>query len=96
MSVSQNMMFNAYSGVISAVAALAGHRLVDGAWKAATGELPPDPNDPRTPAGEAFLWLGLNAVCIGGLGLLANRFAAQRWLKYSRDLPTTKTVHVRV
>lgn len=96
MSVTQNMMFNAYSGAIAAVTAVAGHKAVDLLWKTVTGEEPPEPNDPATPTKQAFAWVLANAIGIGVMGVAANRFAANRWLKYGKELPTTRNVNFKI
>lgn len=87
MSVTRNMMYNAYTGVIAAVTTIVGHKIVDSVWTAVTGEEPPDPNDPGTPPNKAFAWVLANALGIGVLGVAANRFAASRWLKFSGEQP---------
>lgn len=96
MSVAKNMMFNAYTGAVAALTALAAHKAVDVLWKTVTGEEPPEPNDPSVPANKAFAWVAANALSMGILGVAANRFAANRWLRYNDELPTTRSVNVRL
>lgn len=97
MSVTRNLMFNAYSGVIAAVTAVVAHKLVDTLWSTVTGEEPPEPNDPTTPPGRAFAWVLANAVGIGVLGVAANRFAASRWVHFTGDnAPTVRTVNLKL
>ncbi len=96
MSVTRNMMFNAYSGAIAAVTAVVAHKLVNSLWSAVTGEEPPQPNDPTTPPVKAISWVLANAVGIGLLGVAANRFAAARWQNFSGDLPSTRSVNLRL
>ncbi len=95
MSVTRNIMWNAYSGLIAAGSTIAAHKVVDGLWRAVTGDEPPDPNDPATPLTEAMLW-----AVAGGLGIalsqvVVNRFAANRWEKFTGHLPPNmRNVHV--
>ncbi len=98
MSVTRNLMFNAYSGGIAALTAVVAHKVVDTLWKVVTGEKPPVANDPAVPPAKAFGWVLANAVGIGVLGVAANRFAAQRWLKFSGEesLPSMRSVNLRL
>lgn len=96
MSVTRTMMFNAYSGALAALTAVVGHKIVDTLWTSVTGEEPPQPNDPAVPAGKAFAWVMANAVGIGMLGVAANRFAAKRWLQFAGDLPSSRSVSLKL
>ena len=98
MSVTRNLMFNAYSGGVAALTAVVAHKVVDTLWTVVTGEEPPEANDPAVPPAKAFAWVLANAVGIGLLGVAANRFAAQRWLKLSgeKDLPSMRAVNLRL
>lgn len=94
-SLTRNLMFGVYSGAIATVTAVVGHKLVTTLWTTVTGDEPPDPNDPTVPPGRAFAWVMANAVGIGVLGVAANRFAANRWLKFADELPSTRQVNVK-
>ena len=50
MNVSQKLLWNIYAGAVGALSAVVAQKAVRGAWKVATGDEPPDPNDPATPA----------------------------------------------
>lgn len=97
MSVTRNLMFNAYSGGVAALTAVVAHKAVDAVWKTVTGEEPPEVNDPAVPPTKAFAWVLANAIGIGILGVAANRFAARRWAQFSGSdvLPSMRTVNVR-
>ena len=95
MSVTRTMMFNAYSGALAALTAVVAHKVVDTLWTTVTGEEPPQPNDPAVPAGKAFAWVMANALGIGALGVAANRFAAQRWIKFAGDMPAARSVSLK-
>ncbi len=97
MSVTRNLMFNAYSGAIAALTAVVAHKVVDTLWTVVTGEEPPQPNDPDTPPNKAFAWVLANAIGIGVLGVAANRFAASRWKKFSgEELPHARSVSLKL
>lgn len=98
MSVTRNLMFNAYSGGVAALTAVVAHKVVETLWTTVTGEEPPQANDPAVPPAKAFGWVIANAVGIGLLGVAANRFAAQRWLKFSGEdgARSMRTVNVRL
>lgn len=81
MTVSQKMLWNLYAGVIAAGTAIAAAKAVEGAWRLATGEEPPEPNDPDTPLRQALVWAVASAIGIGLAQLLTNRFAAKSWVR---------------
>ncbi len=98
MSVTRNLMFNAYSGAVAALTAVIAHKIIDTGWTVVTGEEPPQANDPSVPPAKAFAWVLANAAGIGLLGVAANRFAAKRWLAFSgeADARSMRTVNVRL
>ena len=81
MNVSQRLLWNLYAGAVGALSALIAQKAVRGAWKLATGDEPPDPNDPATPISEAVIWAVAGGIGIGVAQLLTNRLAATRWEK---------------
>ena len=78
MSVTRNIMWNAYSGLIAAGSTIAAHKVVDGLWRAVTGDEPPDPNDPATPLTEAMLWAVAGGLGIAPLRSLINNIHDER------------------
>lgn len=97
MSVTRNMMFNVYAGGVAAITTVVAHQVVQGLWRSVTGEEPPEPNDPATPSKKALTWVLANAVGIGVLGVLANRFAASRWEQFSgAPVRSTRSVSLRL
>ena len=81
MNMSQRLVWNLYAGAVGALSAMVAQKAVRGAWKMATGDEPPDPNDPATPLSEALIWALAGGIGIGVMQLLTNRFAAARWEK---------------
>lgn len=79
MTISQRLLWNIYAGAVGALTAVVAQKAVRGAWKVATGDEPPDPNDPATPLNEALIWALAGGIGIGMAQLLTNRFAANRW-----------------
>lgn len=80
LSPSEQLMWKIYAGASSAVAAWVASRVSKGAWKVTTGEQPPRPDSPRTPAGQALAWTVLSTVLVSVAGVLANRFAQSRFV----------------
>ncbi|MFT4294604.1 MAG: DUF4235 domain-containing protein [Micropruina sp.] len=81
MNLSQRLLWNLYAGAVGTLSAMLAQKAVRGAWKMATGDEPPDPNDPATPLREALIWALAGGVGIGVAQLLTNRFAASHWEK---------------
>lgn len=97
MTMSQRVLWNIYAGVVGAVSAVAAQRLVRGAWKAATGDEPPDPNDPATPISEALIWALAGGIGVGIAQIMTNRFAANRWEKVmGSPAPVKSKVNFRI
>lgn len=78
-STSQNISFRIYAGVLGAVTTIATQRLLKAAWKAATGDTPPDPNDPDVPATYAAMWAIASGLGLGASQVVLNRFLASRY-----------------
>ena len=94
MSMSQRLVWNLYAGAVGALSAMVAQKAVRGAWKLATGDEPPDPNDPATPLSEALIWALAGGIGIGVAQLLTNRFAAARWEKaMGTPAPTSSRVN---
>lgn len=79
MRPSQKLVWNLYAGVVGALTAIAAQKVVHGAWKLATGDEPPEANDPETPLNEAVIWALASGIGIGITQLLMNRVAAHQW-----------------
>ncbi|MBP8919808.1 MAG: DUF4235 domain-containing protein [Micropruina sp.] len=76
---SQRMLWNIYAGAVGTLTALAAQKVLDGAWRAVTGDEPPDPNDPATPLRDAIIWSLAGGIGIGLAQVLTRRFAAAGW-----------------
>ncbi len=97
MTMSQRLLWNIYAGAIGALTAVVAQKAVRGAWKVATGDEPPDPNDPATPLSEALIWALAGGIGIGMAQLLTNRLAANRWEKaMGSPAPTHSRVNFRI
>ena len=56
MAVEEKILWKIYAGVLGAATTLLAQKVVTKAWEAATGDVPPDPNDPDTPLTQALIW----------------------------------------
>lgn len=95
MDLSQKIVWNGYSAIVGAVAALATKKGVDAAWKFVTGEEPPEPNDPATPTSHAAIWVLAMAMGVGLSQVLVNRFAARRWEAFTGSESPLRHVNLR-
>lgn len=77
MKTSQRLLWNIYLGVIGTVATLVAQKALTTAWELATGEQPPEPNDPDVPLRRAATWAIASGVGIGLTQLVLNRLAAR-------------------
>ena len=77
MDISQKIVWNVYSTGVTLIGGIVTKQLVDGAWTFVTGEEPPDPNDPSTPAEAALVRVLVIALGMGLTQVLINRFAAR-------------------
>lgn len=97
MRISQRLVWMIYAGVVGAVATIVSQKAVRGAWRVATGDEPPDPNDPATPLNEALIWSLAGGIGIGISQMMINRFTAARWEKaMGTPAPSKSTVNVRL
>jgi hypothetical protein len=72
------------SGVAVAVVTLATQKVLDGTWKAATGNPPPsDPSDPDVEWKTAIGWAVVSGVVLGLAQLVASR-GVGRYVRYRR------------
>ncbi len=84
-SKSQNISFKIYAGVLGAVTTLITQRVVQAGWKIATGDTPPDPNDPEVPATQAAIWALASGLGLGASQLLLNRFVGRRFEQHTGE-----------
>ncbi|GAB2486086.1 hypothetical protein GCM10027030_20180 [Luteococcus sediminum] len=78
-SLSQNLSFKIYAGVLGAVTTIATQQALKMAWKAVTGDTPPDPNDPDTPPTYAAIWAVASAAGLGVSQIVLNRYVSRRY-----------------
>ncbi|MGC3993529.1 MAG: DUF4235 domain-containing protein [Propionicimonas sp.] len=81
MNTSQKLLWNLYAGAIGALTTLVAAKAVNAVWELATGDTPPEPNDPEVPLRRALTWAVASGVGIGLSQLLVNRFAANQWTR---------------
>ncbi|TRY19362.1 DUF4235 domain-containing protein [Tessaracoccus rhinocerotis] len=81
MALSEKVFWKIYAGVLGAATLVISQKLVTKAWEAATGDEPPDPNDPETPLAPAVSWAIASGLGVGISQLVMNRFVQRRWLK---------------
>ena len=79
MKLTEKVIWNVYSGILGALATFVAQKLITMAWQAATGEEPPDPNDPETPGFQAIVWAAASGVGVGVTQIFMNRFVQRRW-----------------
>lgn len=79
MKLTEKIIWNVYSGVLGALATLIAQKLITKAWTVATGEEPPDPNDPETPGFQAITWAAASGLGIGVTQIMLNRYVQRRW-----------------
>ncbi len=79
MEPSKKILWKIYTAVLATATTMAAQKAIHGAWKIATGDEPPEPNDPTVPITEALIWALASGVGLGLTQLITNRFAARRW-----------------
>ncbi len=80
-NVSQKLLWNLYAGAVGALTTVLAAKAVNNVWQLATGDAPPEPNDPEVPLRSALTWAIASGVGIGLAQLLVNRFAANQWTR---------------
>ena len=80
-NTSQKLLWNLYAGAVGALTTVLAVKAVNAVWELATGDSPPEPNDPEVPLRRALTWAIASGVGIGLSQLLVNRFAAGQWTK---------------
>lgn len=81
MNTSQKLLWNLYASGVGALTTVLAAKAVNTVWGLATGDSPPQPNDPEVPLRRALTWAVASGVGIGLAQLLMNRFAASQWTK---------------
>jgi hypothetical protein len=77
--ISEKLVWGLVTAATSTIATAVAVKAVTAAWELATGEEPPEPNDPQVPLRRALTWALASGIGIGLTQLLANRFAAAQW-----------------
>ncbi|MEL4504386.1 DUF4235 domain-containing protein [Luteococcus sp. H138] len=96
-TTSQNIGFKIYAGVLGAVTTIVAQKLVSTAWKIATGDTPPDPNDPDVPPTQAAIWALASGLGLGVSQLAMNRFVGRRFEEVTGEhLDTSKNVKIKI
>jgi hypothetical protein len=80
-NTSQKLLWNLYAGAVGALTTVLAAKAVNAAWELATGDAPPEPNDPDVPLRRALTWAIASGIGIGLSQLLVNRFAAGQWTR---------------
>lgn len=81
MNTSQKLLWNLYAGAIGAATTVLAAKSVNAVWEMATGDAPPEPNDPEVPLRRALTWAIASGIGIGLSQLMVNRFAATQWTR---------------
>ncbi len=79
MSLPEKLGWTVYAGLLGTATTIAATKVVEKAWESITGEEPPEPNDPETPASVAVTWAVVSGLGIAMSQMFINRFAARRW-----------------
>lgn len=87
MGIANKAVWKVYSTAFSLIVATVTARLLSRGWKVATGEEPPDAQDPDTPASKALTWAIASAVGVVTSQLLTRRFAERRWAEQTGHKP---------
>lgn len=89
MAATEKIMWKVYAGAIGALTTIAAQKILTKGWTAATGETPPDPNDPDTPLAPALIWAVASGVGVGVAQLAMNRLMQRRWVaNFSHQAPS--------
>lgn len=80
MAVEDKMLWKLYSGLLGAATTLVAQKVITKAWEVATGDVPPDPNDPDTPMTQALIWAVCSGLGVGIAQLTMNRYMQRRWV----------------
>ena len=81
--MNDKVLEKAYPAIIGAVTTMVAQFLVRKMWQIATGNTPPDPNDPDVPTREAITWFVASSIGIGVAQLMVGRYSnkkVRQWL----------------
>jgi len=73
------LLYKVVAGLIGAAATFAVQKSVSAGWSAATGQEPPNPNDPDVPASTAIIWTVASGLGLIVAQVLVTRFAARHF-----------------
>ena len=76
--MNDKVLEKAFPALVGAVATLVAQTLVRQVWKVATGNQPPDPNDPDVPTREAIVWFVASGIGVGVAQLMASRYSRRQ------------------
>lgn len=79
MNLPDKLVWRLYSAALGAATTFLAHKVLSKAWQLATGDTPPDPQDPEVPTGEAVAWAVATGVGLGVSQLLMSRYLNRRW-----------------
>lgn len=82
MNSSHPLLWKLYAGVLGAAAAAAATKLVTGVWRQATGDEPPQLDDPDAPTKDLMLWAVASAAGAAVAAVAMNRIAASSWKSF--------------
>lgn len=74
----------AYPAIIGALVTFLAQFIVRKMYTVATGQEPPDPNDPEVPTREALAWFVASTIGVGVAQLVAGRYSTRKvtqWLE---------------
>ena len=74
-----------YPMVVGAITALIAQFVVRKMWQVATGNPPPDPNDPDVPTREAVTWFVASSLGVGVTQLLVGRYSTRKVKQWVAD-----------
>lgn len=92
MKKADQILFTVFAGLLASATAAALTKVLTKGWERATGELPPNPADPETPAKQALAWALLSGIGVGVAQLFVGRFAARKWGEIRTDAPAVPKV----
>ncbi|MGO4957300.1 DUF4235 domain-containing protein [Luteococcus sp. Sow4_B9] len=96
-TTSQNIGFKIYAGLLGAVTTVVTQKVLKAGWKVATGDNPPDPNDPEVPPTYAAMWALASGVGLGVSQLVLNRYVGRRFEAVTGErLDTTQKVKFKI
>lgn len=93
--LSERLIWRVSTGIAWLVVTRIVERVIGRAWRAATGETPPDPSDPSVPARRAFTWAIASGVSLGLIELALSRALSGRY-ELRNHRPAPKRRHSRL